>query len=306
MDTEHVKVFVKHNWMYLAGGLLGLIIVVKYVGRSSSSNTTTNTSSNDAQFMALMNAQAAQSAGQSAQIALANKNLDNQNAIAMRSLDVQNAQGNNATQVAWLKAQGDAALKTASASAMLVDSLNRPATQAIASSGQVTAAGLASSGMIGVAGFQAQSATVTAAANVLNHNTDATASIINTAAMRDASIAQSNAGVASNALKYDAQINDGYYGAMSSIAKSFMGQGQVTNYSGNAPAPTYVAPAPMSTNGGYNPNTGYSIPQVDGNTAYWKQPQNNSGQTFNGQTGYTLPNGGNSTLDQLYSDSGYG
>lgn len=307
MDGGDVKIFVKHNWPYILGGVVGLWLIMRYSGGSSA--PAQNSSGDEQQFMALMNAQAAQSAAQGAQVAMANKNLDQQYAIAVKSLEVQNAQGNNATQVAWLQAQGDAAMKTAGASAMLVDALNRPASQAIASSGQVTAAGLAASGMVGVAGFQAQAQTVTAAANVLNTNTMAQTSIINQSMVRDMAIAKTNAGVASDALKYNSQVMQGYYGAYADIAGSFMSQGTAPNVmiappnatpqmAGQVQSSNWAQVASTVAGGINNWGGGYSTPQVTNNPAY--------GNNTVGNTGYTLPNGGNSALGTIYGNAGYG
>ncbi len=297
MDSGQVKVFVQHNWPYLLGGAIGIYVVLKVLGNHSQAAAPAD---NSGQFMALMNAQAAQSAGQSAQIALANKNLDNQNAIAMRSLDVQNAQGNNQAQVAWMQSQGDAAMKTAGAAAMLVDALNRPAVQAIGSAANATAAGLAASGMVGVAGFQAQAQTVTAVANVINNNTNATAHVLDSSMAKDVAIAKANAQVQSTALQSNATINNGYYGAYASVAKSFMSQPQVTNYA-NAP----VTVSPQQAAGTQNVPQANSLvqPLMD----WWQggTTQSNTGTTDAMSVGVT-PQGGSATLAALYGNAGYG
>lgn len=247
--VTETKVFVKQHWVLLLGGAIGLYVVFKYMGNSSSNSTNTTD-----QTTAALYAQSSQYNAASANAALQQQNLANQYDLANKSLEVQNAQGNNATQVAWLQAQGDAAMKTASASAQLISSMNAPAVQAISSSGQVTMAGLAHSASVANAATASQTAAVTAAANVINTAAAANALTASTRINADANIAMSNNQVASSALSNNAKIQQGYFGAVGTIANDFMHPSGQVNYplpgqpstSSNAGQPTQGQPTPSA------------------------------------------------------------
>ncbi len=243
--VTETKVFVKEHWVLLLGGAIGLYVVFKYMGNSSNSSSQTTDS--------IMYAQSAQYSAASAANALQEENLQNQYALANKSLDVQNAQGNNATQVAWLQAQGDAAMKTAGASAALIAAMNGPANHAIDAGGAVTVAGLNASAGVAAAGFNSQTAAVTAAANVINTSTAANALVSSQRIKSDAEIAMSNNQVSSTALMANAKIQEGYFGAVGTIANNFLHPSGQVNYGmpGGQSAPGVAQqPAGQPANGG--------------------------------------------------------
>lgn len=139
----------KKYWPYVAGAVIGLILIMRYM---SGGSTASSGSSDLAAFYSAQTAQGQQSmqlAAQTAQIQAANDAAARQDALARDTLTAQ-------TTVATIQAQAQMAQAVGQSAAGVVGALYGPTVQAINTAGVENAAAFQSAAVVAAAGFQTQ------------------------------------------------------------------------------------------------------------------------------------------------------
>lgn len=184
-----VKEFAKNNWPLLAGGAVGIFLILRMRGGGSSAPAPVimNAGPSEASVMAnaqveVARAQAAQAANQlNAQTALANRQIDvqmasaaNDFALQSKAINAQMEANQNASRVAtmnagaqFLQAQGVAAMGAGTAVTGMIGELNKPAIAAMMSSAEENAAALQAGAIVAAGGYQAQAKAFEGITNVL-------------------------------------------------------------------------------------------------------------------------------------------
>lgn len=150
---ENTKEILAKYWPYVAGAIIGLILIMRYMG----GRATTSTGSSDlASFYAAQTAQgqqAMQLAAQTAQIQAVNDAAARQDALARDTLAAQ-------TKIGTIQAEAQMAQAVGQSAAGVVGALYGPTVQAINSAGVENAAAFQSAALVAATGFQSQSAIV--------------------------------------------------------------------------------------------------------------------------------------------------
>jgi len=160
---DDVKGFIKERWPWILGGLVGIYLVLKYMGGGSSSSS----DGGMAAYLASQNQAASQMAIANAQIQAQRDSQAAANALARDQLNAQIGANNNATQVGFLQAQGQAAQNVASAASTVVSALNQPAIAAMNAAAYENAAALTGAAGVAQAGYVAQASNVKSASSVV-------------------------------------------------------------------------------------------------------------------------------------------
>jgi len=153
--VEETKEFLKKYWPYVIGGIVGLYIVMKYMGGSSSSSSTDPYSAY-LQSQTALQGQNLQAQMQQAQID-ANTNAQNAaNTLAQNTLDVQN-NANYATAFNnFQSTQAQMVTALGTGVSQVVTALNQPSITALQSAAYENSAALQAAGNVAASSFLAQ------------------------------------------------------------------------------------------------------------------------------------------------------
>lgn len=160
-DMDIVNI-VKSHWPVAVGGVVGLYLVVKFMGKGSSPQvvyTGGGAAPNSGNSQALEN-QAAQIALQgqalTLQAGLARDKMMSDAAINNSIISAETAASNNAAQIGWLGAQGQVAQNVAGAASQVITALELPSIAAINSSAAADAATVKAASDAASAGYLSQ------------------------------------------------------------------------------------------------------------------------------------------------------
>lgn len=156
-----VKAIVKQYWPYILGGIVGIYLILRYAGGSSSSG------SGDGGYAAFLQAQTAaaqqnaqmqlQTNAQNAQLAMAQKQLDAQIASDAAKLEVQKAAVHAEAFNTFQTTQAAMAQAIGSSTAAVIGSLNNPAMIAMQANAAENAAALNAAANVAAASYMSQS-----------------------------------------------------------------------------------------------------------------------------------------------------
>ena len=162
MHSEALKKY----WPYIVGAIVGLYLISKYMGGSSSSGST--------DYASFLNAQNA-AAAQAAQIGIAQQQLQNQTDLQNAQIQLASQAEQDAAQATYMQAQGQLASQVTAASSGVIAALYQPAITAINAAGVYNGQVAQAAAQVAVGGFQSQasmiqseSQTLQAAAQGLN------------------------------------------------------------------------------------------------------------------------------------------
>lgn len=211
MAMQDVSGATKKYWPYVLGGVIGLYVVYKYVGGNSNSGAQYSLSGS----VAFDPAQA-------------------QVALASQSMNLQAARDEKELQVAYMKAQSEAALNVGVGAAQLVSALQKPTIAAINAAGAENAATVMSAAALTSASYAARGQIASAALLASGIQTQAIASGVGhvastvNAASAAAGSAVGAAGAASGAgAAADASSDSAMWSALGTIAVAYFSGGTV-------------------------------------------------------------------------------
>jgi hypothetical protein len=161
---EETKEFLKKYWPYLLGGVIGLYIIMKYMGSGSSSTSAApaiasagpDTSLQQAQLGLAAQAQQAQINAQAAQLQAQVNAANGQLTLQSQALDVQNSANYASAFNQFQNTQANMATAIGGAASQVVTALNQPAITALQAGAYENSAALQAAGNVAAQSFLAQ------------------------------------------------------------------------------------------------------------------------------------------------------